>query len=1757
MRILFNIQNRNYSIFMKLFYRFLLISIFSLIAAKAFSNNIPTTQNDQDKLSVRITIMDYKLESIEGKNQLEISLCDNKVKEYCYYLNRELQLDGKKITKNIKIEPHIDGEWVFVGNNIIRFTPKGYWPSLTKYEVTIDPKIFPYFISLDDSYINFKTRPLLSRVLEMNYLQDPTDLNKKLVQTKVLFNYPIDLASLNNHVSMNLSPKNEAIAFTYNLSEDNFELNIITPIESLEKDERILSFKLDNGIKPLYGGADFNVDSVKENEDLRLKNYGFSNNKREIYSFKEQVLIPSLLSYLKVENLSLEVIKNNKYIPEQFIIIQTNAAITPDELAKNLEVFMLPKDKPASFVGGFVKKDYKWQSPSEITNDIIALSEKISVEPQEVHKSSSLVNSFKINAISGRYLFIKLKQGAKSEGGFILGKDYLTIASTPAALREIKIMSEGSILSLSGEKKLSIYSLGVDKLHVEIDRVNYHDTNHLISQTYANSSFQNPDFKNWSFNQYNISQVFEEDITLNNYNSNSPQYSSFDFSKFFTKKLTANGENKGLFFIKFSHEDPQKNNLIQDQRFILVTDLGFLVKTSQDGTQDVFVVSISKGEPIKGAKVEIIGLNGLTIASATTDKSGHAKLPDVRQYSREKAPTAYIIRAGNDLSFMPYGRVDRQVNYSRFDTSGIVSSSEGLKAYLFSDRSIYRPGEKINIGIIVKQPDWQGDFTNLPLELEVVNSRGQIIENNKVTLNKEGFIDYSFKTNDNSPTGVYNINLYISKDNNTKHSLSNIMIRVGDFLPDRMKIKTAFKISDKKLWIHPENLKASIELTNLYGTPAANRKVSGEIILSPALFYVSAYKNYQFYSGKQSNKSFTDKLADTTTNEQGKADFELNLQKYADATYRLDFFAEGFELDSGRGVRTNKSIIVSSFDYIIGQKADGDLKYINQQSNRIVDLIAIDSDGNKTSSSELELNLKKINYVNSLTKQDNGSYAYQSVPVEESISKQKIIISGESYSYKLPTKSIGDYVTTITDQFSTSYGEVRFSVVGEGNVAGSITKDATLSLKLNKDDYKAGDEIEVNIISPYKGYGLITIETNKVHSFSWFKTEHDNSVQKIKIPNDFEGKGYVNVDFVRSLDSKEIFMSPFSFASISFTSNISKHDQKIILDVEKQIKPGENLRVGYKTKQPGKIVIFAVDEGILLFGKYKNPDPINYFIKDRALEVETSHILDLLLPEFSMLRMSSSVGGDGFSNDGKNLNPFKRKDQPPVAFWSGIIDSTTNEQYIDFQIPDYFNGAVRVIAVSAAVDAIGSTNVTTTVQGDLIISPNLPLFISPNDEFIVPVNIANNISSSGENAKVTLEFQTSNGLTIIDAPKEILVSAGKENSINLKLKATEDLGSAKLSITASYGDYLVNLKSTTSVRPALPIVTNLIAGYSATNKIALAVDRDLYPQLAKIEVSASSLPVGIITGLKYYLNSYPFGCTEQLVSKNFPNVTLFNQPNFTGSMDFNKTAEDLEQIFNQLRERQTYDGGFTLWNNAVDSNDFVSVYTMHFLTDAASKNLPIPEDTFNNGLNYLKNMANRSINSLTEAREKAYAIYVLTRNNEITTNYLANVLGYLEANHPEVWKDDLTSVYIAASYKMLQMIPEADALLNNFNLNNTYWIADYSFYDKLIKYSQYIYIISLHFPERIKSLDKGAIYDVANFIGQGSYNTIASSYAILAAVNYSKAINTTENPNFNISINNGLNRKLTGEIIKTSTLGDNYKKFERKIHHNEYITQYY
>lgn len=601
-------------------------------------------------------------------------------------------------------------------------------------------------------------------------------------------------------------------------------------------------------------------------------------------------------------------------------------------------------------------------------------------------------------------------------------------------------------------------------------------------------------------------------------------------------------------------------------------------------------------------------------------------------------------------------------------------------------------------------------------------------------------------------------------------------------------------------------------------------------------------------------------------------------------------------------------------------------------------------------------------------------------------------------------------------------------------------------------------------------------------------------------------------------------MSPFSYAVVPFTAGIYKHKQDIELTLPAKIKSGEKLAIRYRTTNPGKIIIFAVDAGILSFAGYQTPDPLNYFINDKALEVRTSQIMDLILPEHPLLMKAymAAPAGDGFINVARNLNPFKRKSQPPIAFWSGILEADLDEREVTFDIPSYFNGTLRVIGVASSLDAIGTSKADLLVQSDLIINPNLPLFVAPNDEFTVPVTIFNNLKDSG-NAQVFLNIETSEGLKILDYPKEIPIDKNKEATINVKLKATDKLGSADLKVVASINHlkpdiismavvHSSELTSTTSVRPASPSVTTVDTGFITDNKANLKILRDLYPEFAKLQISASKSPLAIISSFKDFLDNYPYGCTEQLISQNFANILLYNEQELVQILktDRKKMDESLSKIFQTLSERQNYDGGFRYWNNFDDDSDpFISVYAMRFLSEGATRYLAVPSDTFNQGIYYLENMANRSINSLDEAREKAYAVYILTQNSVITTSYIANILKYLDEYHKNTWQDDLTSVYLAASYKMLQMNEEAEKLLDRFTLNKPISKTDYQYYNPLIKYSQYLYLISMHFPERLKDFDPKIVQDIALF-AKDNYNSLSASYAIMASLAYADKINNVD-----------------------------------------------
>src|SRR5256714_2724738 len=388
---------------------------------------------------------------------------------------------------------------------------------------------------------------------------------------------------------------------------------------------------------------------------------------------------------------------------------------------------------------------------------------------------------------------------------------------------------------------------------------------------------------------------------------------------------------------------------VSDSRFILVTDTGILTKRNADGSHDVFLMSIKEGTPSPNVVVDLLGKNGIAIQSATTDSNGHCVFGSVEKSTREKTPVAFVARNGDDVSFIPYNREDRQLNFSRFDIDGTdpaAAGPENLDAFVFTERGVYRPGDDIHVGIVVKQRNWNCKLGGLPIETEVVDARDHAVQTRKINLPDSGFTELTYQTANESPTGLYIFNVYLVKNSKRSTLLGSTTANVKEFLPDRMKIETRLSQNAPRGWIQPKEMRAAVVLANLYGTPATDRKITARLELAPSAFSFSEFPDYIFFDPlfdeKKERHEETIELGENKTDSGGKTEFDLQLERFADATYSMRLVAEGFEAEGGRSVTGTVGALVSALPYVIGCKPDGDLRYIEMEKPRMVDLIAVD-----------------------------------------------------------------------------------------------------------------------------------------------------------------------------------------------------------------------------------------------------------------------------------------------------------------------------------------------------------------------------------------------------------------------------------------------------------------------------------------------------------------------------------------------------------------------------------------------------------------------------------------------------------------------------------------------------------------------------------------------------------------------------------------------------------------------------------------------
>lgn len=1620
-----------------------------------------------------------------------------------------IRLQGENLTESsrksaagqavngVTLNPNLDGAWSYgeaADGPDLWFTPAKPWPPGIRLAVTVAATTFPK-LTFDPKALSgtLDIPAMAGSVSGLALYVDPVDPRIKRITGDIQYTHPLRRGSLEAKTSLRFRIEPEkswhrAAPLAYELSYDDKTPGLAhfktVPIQIPERPGEI---RVEVG-----GGVESNLGGEPSQRPASAT-----------------LPIPSVRNYFGIETVDTQTVVKPDGDLERLLMVKTRVPLQdPAALASAVEVYLLPDcaetlpDRPKLCADKAISV---WESADQVDADTLKLSQKLPVKSQDAAANDEDRTHYGLT-FSGpeqRQVLILIKQGLESLDGFRLAQNSRHLATLAQNPRELKILHDGALLSLTGTKKLGVAVRGLAKVRVRLQRILPHNLHHLAQ--FTRGDFRNPEFE---LPVDHFAETFTYEETLPEGKAMARHYFAVDFARF---QKNQGFPPLGMFLLTVSEitpdaascedqadtaddieatndeapEDGTDENAdscsnypgedsggIHDRRLVLLTDLGMLVKTGKGGEQDVFVMSFRSGQPVAGVNVWLQGKNGVPVASGKTDALGYTRLPSVAGLKDEKTPTVYLAEKDKDLSFLPYSREDRLLDFSRFDTGGVHDAADSLQAFLFSDRGIYRPGDTVHIGLMLKKRDWSDLPPGLPLEAVITDPENQEIDTRTLSFGAEGFETVDWTSSASGKTGGYRVELFVAKNRNK--SLGHVQFRVEEFQPDRLQVKT--ELPGAQGWISPDAARAKITVRNLFGTPAAGNPVKLEMTARPWFGQVPGFPDYRFRTTVSDHlPDFPQDLGETQTNDQGEAAFELPLTNIAEPVYEIILAGEGFEKGSGRSVVGVAQALVSRHPLLLGHAADGGLDYIPMGSTRPLKLLAVGPDFQPKDVPELLVEVFATRYVSTLVKREDGLYSYQSVRRDQPRQTGRLALPGGKTVWNLPTASPGQFYAV----FKTAQGEelnrVAWTVAGEGNVSRNIERNAELSLTLSKKEYAPGEEVEVQIVAPYQGAGLLTLEQDGVIASRWFKTTGTASVQRIPLPRTAAGNAYLSVAFVRAMDSPEIYMSPLSYGVAPFAISRQGFINEVNLTVPDSVQPGGNLELRYRVQEATRLVLYAVDEGILQFAHYKNPQPLDFFFRKRALQVSTQQILDQILPDYALVQKLSLPGGDEDEEAfGKYKNPFARKHKPPMAFWSGPIDATPGEHSLSIPVPDYFNGSIRVLAVAANARKLSASTARVVARNPYVIQPQQPYAVAPGDEFDLGVLVANATGDAGtKTLQISVEAPPAALEFIPPQPQTLSLAPGQDGTVRFHAKAKEHLGPVNLIYRASDGSREAHYGEELSIRPSQPLMTTLqngvlkIVEQQQTKTVTLAQTRMLYPEQAQAEFAVSVTPTAYLRGIIDYLKTYPYGCTEQIVSQGFPALVLGANP------ELGLNQADVDRYVNKtlriLQTRQKFDGGFGLWSAADAVHPYYSIYATHFLIEARERGMKVPDALYQRAVDYLDRYAQDRYYHWPEHEAKAYALYLLAR----TQHSIAQRLRAFEAELP--WNQASLSAnrvrfLLGAAYKLQQLDTDADRYFGEFQRQwDKTGLLPWNLQSDPEAMNLYLYLANRHFPELLNS----------------------------------------------------------------------------------------
>src|SRR6202034_3517988 len=188
---------------------------------------------------------------------------------------------------------------------------------------------------------------------------------------------------------------------------------------------------------------------------------------------------------------------------------------------------------------------------------------------------------------------------------------------------------------------------------------------------------------------------------------------------------------------------------------------------------------------------------------------------------------------------------------------------------------------------------------------------------------------------------------------------------------------------------------------------------------------------------------------------------------------------------------------------------------------------------------------------------------------------------------------------------------------------------------------------------------------------------------RIPVAKDWGSGAYVVATLRRPLDAAALRMPGRAIGLKWFGIDKKSRTLQVNLSPPALVRPNTTMRLpvkltGLNPGEDAKVVVAAVDVGILNLTNYKPPAPDDYYLGQRRLSAEIRDLYGQLIDGMQGTRGQIRTGGDAGAAALQGSPPA----QKPLALYSGLVSvGPDGAAEVSFDIPD-FAGTARVMAVA-------------------------------------------------------------------------------------------------------------------------------------------------------------------------------------------------------------------------------------------------------------------------------------------------------------------------------------------------------------------------------------------------------------------------------------------------------------------------------------------